>query len=99
MVGSRLIRWPLVKRRRIDFKVLSRTPIVIVIAACLCVAPARAAQYAPQPPTKGALYRDGQTDRYLLGGIWLFRNDPGDVGLAQGWWRDTGATAGWSPVT
>ncbi len=99
MVGSRLIPWPSVKRRRMDFKLLSLAPIVIVIAACVWVAPAGAAQYAAQPPTKGVPYRDGQTDRYLLGGTWLFRNDPGDVGLTQRWWRDTGTTAGWSPVT
>jgi beta-glucuronidase len=54
--------------------------------------------YAAQPPTKGALYRDGPTGRYLLGGTWLFRADPGDVGVAQGWWRDSPATGGWSPV-
>ena len=92
--------WPLVNRRRIDFKLLyTRAPIVIVIAACVWIAPARAAQYVPEPPTKGALYRDGHSGRYLLGGSWLFRDDSGDVGLAQGWWRGTGATAGWSPVT
>jgi beta-glucuronidase len=55
--------------------------------------------YAARPPTKGALYRDGQTDRYLLGGTWLYRPDLGNQGLAQDWWRDTAATAGWSEVT
>ena len=101
MVGSMLVRWLLFKRRGIDFRSLSRAPIVVVIivVACVWVPPAQAAQYAPEPPTQGALYRDGQTDRYLLGGTWLFRDDPGDVGLAQGWWRDTGTAAGWSPVT
>lgn len=98
MVDPKLIPWSSVKLRWIHFKLLSRAPI-LVVAACLWVAPARAAQYAPQPPTKGALYRDGQTDRFLLGGTWLFRNDPGDVGLAQGWSRDAGTTAGWSPLT
>ena len=29
----------------------------------------------PSPPTKGALYRDGQYGRYLLGGTWLYRPD------------------------
>jgi beta-glucuronidase len=101
MVGSRLIGWRSVERRRIDFRLLSGAPIVVLIVtvACVWVAAARAAQYAPEPPTKGAVTRDGQTDRYLLGGTWLFRDDPGDVGLAQGWWRDTGTTEGWSPVT
>ena len=101
MVGSRLIGWLLVDGRRIDFRLLSGAPIVvfIVTVACVWVASARAAQYAAEPPTKGAVSRDGQTDRYLLGGTWLFRDDPGDVGLARGWWRDIGTTEGWSPVT
>ena len=51
------------------------------------------------PPTKGALYRDGQTNRYLLGGAWLFRADPAGAGIAQGYWRDRVSTAGWNPVT
>ncbi len=55
--------------------------------------------YAAQPPTAGALYRDGQSGRYLLGGEWLYRADLGDVGLASGWWRNVSSTDGWSPVT
>lgn len=54
---------------------------------------------APAPPTKGALYSDGQTDRYLLGGTWLHQADLGDVGVAQGWWRNIASTTGWSDVT
>jgi beta-glucuronidase len=50
------------------------------------------------PPTKGALYRDGQTNRYLLGGSWLFRADPAGAGIEQGYWRDRNSTAGWTPV-
>ncbi len=34
------------------------------------------------------MYLDGQNNRYLLGGAWLFRPDRSDVGLAQGWARD-----------
>lgn len=62
-------------------------------------ASAQAPAYAPSPPTKGALYTDGQTGRYLLGGTWLYRADPGDAGIAQGWWRGPATTVGWSPVT
>jgi beta-glucuronidase len=62
-------------------------------------APVQGPGYVPQPPTKGALYRDGPTDRYLLGGTWLYRADRADVGRAQGWSRDIAATNGWSPVT
>jgi len=63
------------------------------------VAYAQAPVYPAQPPTAGALYRDGQTGRYLLGGTWLYRADFADVGVAQGWWRNVAATAGWTPVT
>ena len=55
--------------------------------------------YAATPPTPGALYHDGQSGRYLLGGSWLYRADRGNVGIAQGFWRDSARTEGWSPVT
>jgi beta-glucuronidase len=54
---------------------------------------------APTPPTPGALYRDGQSGRYLLGGTWLYRADMANTGLAQGWWRNAATTDGWSTVT
>jgi beta-glucuronidase len=54
--------------------------------------------YAATPPTPGALYRDGQSGRYLLGGAWLYRADVSNVGEAEGWQR-TASTAGWTPVT
>jgi beta-glucuronidase len=63
------------------------------------VAQAQGPVYMAGPPTPGALYRDGQSGRYLLGGAWLYRADLGDVGVAQGWWHDVAATDGWSPVT
>jgi beta-glucuronidase len=55
--------------------------------------------YIPSSPTPGALYRDGQSGRFLLGGAWLFRADPADAGVAGGWWQDVAATDGWSPVS
>jgi beta-glucuronidase len=73
--------------------------LVSIALAVPAVARAQGPSYAPQPPTKGALYRDGQTDRYLLGGAWLYRADLGDVGVAQGWWRSIASTDGWSPVS
>ena len=45
------------------------------------------------------VYQDGQTDRYLLGGTWLFRPDQSDVGLTEGWWEDQSSTDGWSQVS
>ena len=54
--------------------------------------------YVATPPVRGALYRDGQTNRYLLDGSWLYRADPTAAGIAGGWWRDVPATTGWSPT-
>jgi beta-glucuronidase len=68
----------------------------VVLLAGAGVARAQGPAYAATPPTKGALYTDGQTGRYLLGGKWLYRADPGDVGVASRWWRDSAATGGWS---
>ncbi|HWE09889.1 MAG TPA: glycoside hydrolase family 2 TIM barrel-domain containing protein [Solirubrobacteraceae bacterium] len=56
------------------------------------------AAYTATSPTYGALYRDGQNDRWLLGGTWLTRADPSNAGTAAGWWRNVAATSGWSPV-
>jgi beta-glucuronidase len=75
-----------------------------LVAAVLAVsepglAHAHGPVYQATPPTLGALYRDGQSGRYLLGGTWLYRPDPTDAGVAQGWWSDVAATDGWSPVT
>ena len=55
--------------------------------------------YAATAPTKGALDRDGQDARYLLGGQWLYQADLADVGVADGWWRGSASAAGWTPVT
>jgi beta-glucuronidase len=57
------------------------------------------AAYVATAPTPGALYRDGQSGRYLLGGSWLYRPDPNDAGLAAGWGQSGAATSGWTPVT
>jgi beta-glucuronidase len=59
---------------------------------------AQPAPYAATPPTPGALYRDGQSGRYLLGGTWLYRPDLANAGLAQGW-QSLASIAGWAPVT
>ncbi len=78
--------------------------LTAAIAAMLSAAGAAEAlaqgpAYVATAPTKGALYSDGNWDRYLLGGAWLSRPDPGLVGVTQGWWRDVGATDGWIPTT
>ncbi|MGH2915522.1 MAG: glycoside hydrolase family 2 protein [Solirubrobacteraceae bacterium] len=80
------------------------------VAALACLASPAAAQppvpapapgpaYAASPPTYGALYRDGPSDRWLLGGNWLFRADPTDAGIAGGWWRNISSTSGWQTTT
>src|ERR1700760_2134245 len=79
-----------------------RRVVVLAVLAVLgpcAVARAQGPAYSATPPTKGALYRDGQDGRYLLGGEWLYRADTGDVGVAQGWWRGAASTDGWSPVS
>ena len=61
---------------------------LLALAILLVTASAAHAQgpiYTASAPTPGALYTDGQSGRYLLGGAWLFRADPSDVGLSQRW--------------
>jgi beta-glucuronidase len=67
------------------------------LAAALLPVPADAA-YSAQKPRAGALYHDGPSGRYLLGGTWLFRLDPAGVGLRQRFQRQT-SDAGWRRVT
>jgi beta-glucuronidase len=75
---------------------------VALLAVALLGAPPARAQgpaYAPSPPSPGALYRDGQSGRYLLGGAWLYRADPSDQGVSSGWFANRAATDGWTAVT
>jgi glycosyl hydrolase family 2 len=72
---------------------------MLLVLAASSSAHAQGPAYPPSAPTAGALYRDGQAGRYLLGGTWLYRPDMSDVGLADGWSHDVAATDGWSPVT
>ena len=54
---------------------LVRTVLALAVLALTAAAPPARAQvgppYAATPPTFGALYHDGPTDRWLLGGAWL----------------------------
>ncbi|HET7046650.1 MAG TPA: glycoside hydrolase family 2 TIM barrel-domain containing protein [Solirubrobacteraceae bacterium] len=86
------------------YELTRRLRRVLAVSALLVLAASSSAHaqgptYPASAPTAGALYRDGQTDRYLLGGTWLYRPDLSDVGIADGWWRNVAATDGWSPVT
>ena len=49
-------------------------------------------------PSERVLYEDGPTNRYLMDGQWLFRLDPGNAGLSEGFQRQT-STEGWNPTT
>jgi beta-glucuronidase len=78
--------------------------VLVAVAAFAMVAVPSLAQaqgpaYTAQPPTRGALERDGQNGRYLLAGSWLYRQDLGNVGQSEGWWRNVASTTGFSPVT
>jgi len=74
------------------------TILLALLFAFSSPARAQGPPYVAEPPTAGALYRDGQSGRYLLGGTWLYRADPVDAGTGQGFWRDLAATDGWAPV-
>jgi beta-glucuronidase len=71
----------------------------LIVSCATGLASAQPVVSPATPPTLGALYRDGQTGRYLLGGTWLYRPDLTDVGVTQNWWRNIASTAGWTPVT
>lgn len=76
--------------------------LALALTLLLCAAGAARAQgpaYRADTPVKHALYRDGSTERYLVGGAWLYRPDPGLSGVAQGFWRNTAGTSGWRLVT
>jgi beta-glucuronidase len=87
------------RRRRGRWAAALSALSLIVALSLVSAVGAQSPSYRATPPTRGALYQDGQTDRYLLGGTWLYRADRGDVGLAQGWWRNVASIDGWSPVT
>lgn len=75
------------------------------VAAIAAVAPAGAQTPAPTTPApaatvpaQNAVYRDGNRERFLLDGTWLFRQDAKDQGLRAHFERATSGS-GWSRVT
>src|SRR6187402_728753 len=75
--------------------------LALVGTAALALAQTGTDSRAPrsaQKPTRGALYEDGQTGRYLLGGTWLFVKDPADQGEAVGL-PSSSSIEGWTPTT
>ena len=59
--------------------------------------PAPAPKLEVQPPTRGALIREGQDGRYLLGGRWYFRLDDALVGDSQRFFAQR-SLEGWSAI-
>lgn len=66
------------------------TPVLLLV-------PVVAHAYEVEMPQANALYEDGPSGRYLLGGKWLFRLDTDGAGLSEGYQKQTG-TAGWQEV-
>lgn len=79
---------------------LARLLPLTLLAVLVLAAPARAQgpSYAPDVPQHKALYADGSDGRYLLGGTWLFRDEPSDPALTAGL-PGARSTDGWRPVS
>jgi len=72
--------------------------LVALVLTLSGVAAGPAAAQASSAPDEQALYRSGPSGRFLLDGEWLFRLDPGNVGLRQGFQKQT-TRDGWGPTT
>jgi beta-glucuronidase len=75
--------------------VVALTTTLAILSLGVAGATARTAPAVAGAPRPGALYTDGPDGRYLLGGQWLFRLDPGDQGLRAGYQRKS-SQGGWS---
>jgi len=71
--------------------------LTALVAALALAAPAASAQTS-DGVTRGATYRDGPDNRYLMGGEWLFRLDKAFVGIGQGFATQE-STDGWAKTT
>jgi len=72
--------------------------VMTATAQAQAQAPVQAQVAAASPLTAKALYQAGPSGRYLMDGRWLFRLDPRNVGIGQGF-KDQSSTAGWSPIS
>ena len=73
---------------------MSKKLVPLLLFALLAPAATAAAQ---DVPSERVLSQDGHTNRYLLEGDWLFRLDPGNRGLVEGFMRNP-STEGWAPT-
>src|SRR5687767_7564765 len=73
---------------------------LLALAGAAALALAQGGPGAPkgEQPKRAVHYRDGQLNRYLLGGTWHVRLDPTDQGEAQGLPTNP-SLAGWAATT
>lgn len=88
-----------VRRMRPRLHIAGVSLCTVMLALC-GVAASSAGAATPKPkgpavPSARTLYQDGPNGMYLLEGPWLYRSDPGDVGLAQGFQRQVD-NKGWT---
>ena len=74
---------------------LAAALLTLVATAALALGQGGTAPPEGETPARGALYADGQTGRYLLGGTWHFRLDPAEQGEGAGFHTDP-SLDGWS---
>jgi beta-glucuronidase len=77
-----------------------RRCLLLSLLALLAVPAVAAAQGDAQSDGVIAktLYKTGNSGRYLMGGQWWYRADPGGDGVQQGYAKNA-STLGWTPVT
>jgi len=88
------------RRRRLSFLPLVAVALAVSSSA-VAATPAPGgtpAPYTADVPRVRPHALEGQDGRYLLGGAWLMRLDPTDVGLAQRLYAQS-STAGWTTAT
>src|SRR3989442_3719415 len=86
------MKGPPTRRPRMVARALGRAALLLAVPALL--APPAVADV----PTSGAVYQDGPSSRYLVGGTWYRRADPRDRGRTQRWQRAQ-SLAGWAQTT
>jgi beta-glucuronidase len=77
---------------------LAAALLTLVASAALALAQGGTEPPKGETPKLGALYADGHTGRYLLGGTWHFRLDPAEEGEVAGLPTNPDLD-GWTPTT